>query len=49
MSGLGINKACVPKTTTESKTITLYYMPTFGSNKCMHMVHSGGFGYMYLR
>ena len=29
MDGLGINKVCVPTTTTYPKTMIVYYMPTF--------------------
>ena len=36
------------------KTTTMYHMHTFGSNKCIHVAHSGrlkvggGFGFTYL-
>ena len=36
-------KVGIPKTITEPKTTTMYQIHTYGSNKCMHVVHSGGF------
>ena len=36
-------KVGIPKTITVPKTTTMYQIHTNGSNKCMHVVHSGGF------
>ena len=33
----------IPKITVIPKTTTMYHVHTFGSNKCMHVIHSGGF------
>ena len=41
-------KVRISKITMGLKTITMYHMHTCVVLKCMHLVHSGGFGYMYL-
>ena len=43
-----IYKVKPPKTNTHRKTNTMYHMHTLGASKCMHVVHSVGFGEFYL-